>query len=590
MNATGSPMSRAETVLALQRLRTEREKMSAALLDLERHPRLQPLADAELTGETRERWERARDLVRDLRHDLARYVDVLGWAEALHVRDPRPGSADAAELHRLLFDAVVEVPRRGAPSGTADGPFGGAIGGGAGGPSGAVPHGYGVPGVAGRELVTLDGLMARMNAAHAQAAGILTEIDTAWSVLLPALDRAEEAARAVQELLDSLPAPAPAAPAAPPSRQRPAERSGAGSVTAVPPTDSSAASSTVPSTTSSTPASTTASTPASTTASSTASPAAPAIAERPTTPSSAPSAAGSAAMDRKWATDGRDRGYRDRPLRELATMRRLVKTDPLFFRKGPARGGVAAGRSPWSRDAAGRVVGTVPGAVPGTAIGAVPGTGPIPAAGPETAADGAAIHIDTGRLDRITDELAVLHGELQAAARIRDDYDVRVAALTALVDRIATAQEEALRARERVRVRVARVTLPEVPDLAGPLRDRLASLAQLHRQRRWVDLAKRIGSLETVADDALEQMCAMLGAVMAPLHRRDELRGRLEAYAVKAARLGHADDEELTELYRRSRELLWTAPCDLREATAAVRLYQEAIGRRQKSEWEPGGP
>src|SRR5690606_40191947 len=56
-----------------------------------------------------------------------------------------------------------------------------------------------------------------------------------------------------------------------------------------------------------------------------------------------------------------------------------------------------------------------------------PGTGPIPAAGPETAADGAAIHIDTGRLDRITDELAVLHGELQAAARIRDDYDVRVA-------------------------------------------------------------------------------------------------------------------------------------------------------------------
>ena len=51
------------------------------------------------------------------------------------------------------------------------------------------------------------------------------------------------------------------------------------------------------------------------------------------------------------------------------------------------------------------------------------------------------------------------------------------------------------------------------------------------------------------------------------------------------ARLGAAEDAELTSRYQRAAGLLWTAPCDLAAASAAVADYQQAIlalgGRRQ---------
>jgi hypothetical protein len=73
--------------------------------------------------------------------------------------------------------------------------------------------------------------------------------------------------------------------------------------------------------------------------------------------------------------------------------------------------------------------------------------------------------------------------------------------------------------------------------------------------------------------------------VAALVARRDELRGLLGAYKAKAARLGAAENEDLAARYDQARELLWTAPCDLAAATAAVTGYQQAIlameGRRR---------
>ncbi|RFU38686.1 hypothetical protein DZF91_26365, partial [Actinomadura logoneensis] len=66
------------------------------------------------------------------------------------------------------------------------------------------------------------------------------------------------------------------------------------------------------------------------------------------------------------------------------------------------------------------------------------------------------------------------------------------------------------------------------------------------------------------------------------LERREELRGRLGAYRVKAARLGLAEDADLLTIHERARELLWTSPCDLRAATVALSGYQQAVNSRTK--------
>ena len=73
-------------------------------------------------------------------------------------------------------------------------------------------------------------------------------------------------------------------------------------------------------------------------------------------------------------------------------------------------------------------------------------------------------------------------------------------------------------------------------------------------------------------------------AAAAAIDQRDELRGLLGAYKAKAARLGAAEDTDLAARYDQAQRLLWTAPCDLAAAEAAVAGYQRAIlateGRR----------
>jgi hypothetical protein len=61
------------------------------------------------------------------------------------------------------------------------------------------------------------------------------------------------------------------------------------------------------------------------------------------------------------------------------------------------------------------------------------------------------------------------------------------------------------------------------------------------------------------------------------LDRRDELRGLLDAYQARAAKLGGAEDSELDARYDRAHDLLWTAPCDLSAAADAVAGYQQAV-------------
>jgi hypothetical protein len=63
----------------------------------------------------------------------------------------------------------------------------------------------------------------------------------------------------------------------------------------------------------------------------------------------------------------------------------------------------------------------------------------------------------------------------------------------------------------------------------------------------------------------------------APLHTRDDLRGLLGAYRTRASRSGLAEDAVLTESFRVAHDVLWSAPCDLDEATKLVERYQRAV-------------
>ena len=110
-------------------------------------------------------------------------------------------------------------------------------------------------------------------------------------------------------------------------------------------------------------------------------------------------------------------------------------------------------------------------------------------------------------------------------------------------------------------------------DLSG----RLSDLGTLLAGARWTRLASELDLLDRELATATAGFREAERAVVAAMAKRDELRGLLGAYKAKAARLGAAEDAGLAERYDQARDLLWTAPCDLAAAEAAVAGYQQAV-------------
>jgi len=170
-------------------------------------------------------------------------------------------------------------------------------------------------------------------------------------------------------------------------------------------------------------------------------------------------------------------------------------------------------------------------------------------------------------------------------ARVRADAQRRITAAAAAASAAAAAFADAVAARERAAARIAAAELPPPPAETAGLDVRLAALDKLRAAGRWARLAAELDTIEAEAAAAGQRYRDTQRAAAALLGRRDELRGLLDSYQVKAGRLGAAEDSELSKLYDEAHELLWTAPCDLVAAAAAVTRYQQAIlalsGRRQ---------
>jgi hypothetical protein len=197
-----------------------------------------------------------------------------------------------------------------------------------------------------------------------------------------------------------------------------------------------------------------------------------------------------------------------------------------------------------------------------------------------------------------TDPMAVPPGAVAelsvAAVRIGHQAEAAAAELNVAdeaLDRIAgelhAGLEDLARARQGLAEVEAKIARPDGRPAIGHLDElggRLAELeAGLAEARRHAEAGDRAGAVRLAR--ALGPPAAQLragtrtaaGSVTAPLARRRELRGRLDAYRAKAHGLGRAEDPVLADLYDRAEATLYAAPCDLDEAERRLAGYQAAI-------------
>jgi hypothetical protein len=185
--------------------------------------------------------------------------------------------------------------------------------------------------------------------------------------------------------------------------------------------------------------------------------------------------------------------------------------------------------------------------------------------------------VDTAEADRLRTEVAAAAARAAELARLRDGAGQRIAALSTAAATARSAAADAASAWQRAAARITAAALPPPPRSPADMSARLAELRRLLDDGRWARLAaeleqtgKELAAATATARDAER-------TVMALLNRRDELRGLLDAYKAKSARLGAAEDPALAERYDHARDLLWTAPCDLTAADDAVTGYQQAV-------------
>jgi hypothetical protein len=185
--------------------------------------------------------------------------------------------------------------------------------------------------------------------------------------------------------------------------------------------------------------------------------------------------------------------------------------------------------------------------------------------------------VDTSGADRLQERVTAAVARVDEMVRLRDEAHQRIADVTAAATTARSARDDAIAAWNQAAAKIAPGALPPPPAGLADLSARLADLGTLLAGGRWTRLASELDLIDRELTTATAGFKEAERTVMAALARRDELRGLLGAYKAKAARLGAVEDPGLAERYDQARTLLWTAPCDLAAAEAAVTGYQQAV-------------
>jgi len=182
-----------------------------------------------------------------------------------------------------------------------------------------------------------------------------------------------------------------------------------------------------------------------------------------------------------------------------------------------------------------------------------------------------------GELDRLIDSLHEIRRDLDATVALRREFDARIADARALLASLEATNGELRAAHQEALVKILAPTAPEPsapPDDPAAELDEIASLA---RAAAWRDARHKLDRWTWRTEALLADARRDLRANRAPIEARNQFRALLDAYQVKAQRLGVVEDPELAHLFARAHEALYTAPTDLALVAQLVRRYQERI-------------
>jgi len=187
------------------------------------------------------------------------------------------------------------------------------------------------------------------------------------------------------------------------------------------------------------------------------------------------------------------------------------------------------------------------------------------------------LSVQSSDVDQVAAQLRALRDELQDTVELQRGFDARALEARELLDQLRAAVAEALAAREQLLAKIVTPTAPTAPQLRGDLERELADTAGLARAESWREARAALENWTARANAQLRDAQATRDACRAPIEARNQFRALLDAYQVKAKRLGRLEDPEVAQILRRARDKLYRAPTDLSLAAQLIRSLQHAL-------------
>lgn len=187
------------------------------------------------------------------------------------------------------------------------------------------------------------------------------------------------------------------------------------------------------------------------------------------------------------------------------------------------------------------------------------------------------LSIATDDVDSLSRSLQAIRADLESSIALARGFDKRMLEGRELLDRLRVAVQEVQAAHEELRARISVPAAPPAPATPDGLETELAAIVELGQRGAWRESRQALDDWAARTNTLLEAARQALDANRAPIDARNQLRALLDAYQVKAKRLGLLEDPRLAGIFARAQEALHNAPTDLGLAAQLVRSYQQAV-------------
>lgn len=180
--------------------------------------------------------------------------------------------------------------------------------------------------------------------------------------------------------------------------------------------------------------------------------------------------------------------------------------------------------------------------------------------------------------------LASVREDLDGLDTVRHEMAALLADARKLLEELRGVAREGLQAHEQT---LAKIAAPAVPDplsvdetLAGQLED----VEKIARHGAWREARAVLEQWTKRTRSLLEQASRVGNENRAPIQKRNELRGLLDACQAKALALGLIEELELSGMFKAAQQTLYSAPTDLAKATELVDRYRRALAEHHPRE------